>query len=228
MKNILLSIITFLFLFSCGKEKVLQLPEIDYSEISEINDVSHAYLFYDETQPDHVDLNRKNLISTTNWLINVDKRLTLKQAIPKIKFLQDKKSNSSHKNEKAKNYFTCHDLSSNNLGFMEFTDVIYQNESLENYISKQSNFDYSLNSTAIAFEKNNDVVIASTLLKSMITETSKDSLKFYLKKCDTINSIIFLNFNENLSFQSYIDLKDIVNKLDLKDVKISNKEFIFN
>ncbi len=214
--------------FSCGKEKVLQLPEINSSEISEINDVSHAYLFYDETQPDNVDLNRKNLISTTNWLINVDKRLTLKQAIPKIKFLQDKKSNSSHKNKNAKNYFTCHDLNSNNLGFMEFTDVVYQNESLDDYSGVLSNLEDAPNSTAIAFEKNNGIVIASTVLKSIIKETTKDSLQFYLKRCDTVNSLIFLNFNEDLSFQSYIDFKDVVNKTDLKDAKISNKEFIFN
>jgi hypothetical protein len=214
--------------FSCGNEKVLQLPEVNSSEISEINDVSHAYLFYDETQANNIELNRKNLISTTNWLINVDKRLTLKQAIPKIKFLQDKKSNSSHKNKNAKNYFTCHDLNSNNLGFIEFTDVAYQNESLDDYSGVFSNLEDAPNSTAIAFEKNNDIIIASTILKTMITETSIDSLQFYLKKCDTINGIIFLNFNEDLSFQSYIDFKSVVNKSALKYTKISNKEFIFN
>jgi hypothetical protein len=227
MKKLLLLFI-MVFIFSCGNEKVLQLPEIDYSGITEIKDVSHAYLFYDETQPNHIDLNRKNLISTTNWLINVDKRLTLKQAIPKIKFLQDKKSNSSHKNKNAKNYFTCHDLNNNNLGFLEFTNVVYQNESLNDYSGVLSNLEDTTNSTAIAFENNNTIVIASTVLKSIITETSKDSLSFYLKKCDTINGIIFLNFNEDLSFQSYIDFKYVTDKTDLKHAKISNKEFIFN
>ena len=38
-------LITILFLFSCGNKKVLQLPEISHSEISDIKDVSHAYLF---------------------------------------------------------------------------------------------------------------------------------------------------------------------------------------
>ncbi|MGB5420208.1 MAG: hypothetical protein WBN21_15385, partial [Algibacter sp.] len=93
MKNYLLLIILTV-LFSCGSDKVIQLPEISHSEITEILDVSPAYLFYDETQVDSIELNRKNLISTTNWLINVDKRLTLKQVIPHIKYLQDKKANS--------------------------------------------------------------------------------------------------------------------------------------
>ncbi|MDA9343831.1 hypothetical protein N8258_03095, partial [Algibacter sp.] len=131
-------LITMFFVFSCGNKKVLHLPEISHSEISEINDVSHAYLFYDETQKDSVELNRKNLISTTNWLINVDKRLTLKQAIPHLKFLQEKKKNSSHKNKEAKNYFSCNDTSRQNLGFIEFTDVVYFNDT--------SGYDKELNS----------------------------------------------------------------------------------
>lgn len=217
-----------MFLFSCGKEKKLQLPEIKTAEISELHDVSAAYLFYDETQPNGVELNRKNLISTTHWLINVDKRLTLKQAIPNIRFLQDKKANSSHKNENAKNYFTCHDLSKNNLGFLEFTNVSYKNESLDNYSGILSGIEGSGNTTALAFGKNNKITIASTALKTMILETTKDSLAYYLKKCDTINGKIILNFNSTLPFQQYIDYKSILNKTDLKHSKIENTEFIFN
>lgn len=122
MKQIILLIIVCI-VFSFGNEKTIQLPEIEHNEI---NDVSAAYLFYDEAQKDSVLLNRKNLISTTNWVVNVDKRLTLKQAIPNTKFLQEKNKNAGHKNENAKNYFTCHDINNNNLGFVEFTDVVYK------------------------------------------------------------------------------------------------------
>ena len=85
------------FLFSCGNEKTLLLPEIEQSNITELQDVSAAYLFYDETKKDSVELNRKNLISTTNWLVNVDKRLTLKQAIPHIKINVHKAFYQAHK-----------------------------------------------------------------------------------------------------------------------------------
>src|SRR5690606_26364139 len=119
--------IILMFIFSCGKDKVVQLPEIDNATISEVNDISAVYIFYNENEPDSVELNRNNLISTTNWLFNVDKRLTLKQAIPQIKLLQEKRRNAQlHKNENAKNYFTCNDLSRKNLGFIEFTDVVYK------------------------------------------------------------------------------------------------------
>ena len=221
-------IVLMFFLFSCGNKKVLQLPEIRHSEITDIKDVSHAYLFYDETQKDSVELNRKNLISTTNWLINVDKRLTLKQAIPHIKYLQDKKNNSSHKNKEAKNYFTCNDISRKNLGFIEFTDVIYNNESLDDYSGELSNVQDESNSTAIGFETNNKITIASKSLKTFITEITKDSLSFYLKKTDKINGMILLNFNEDLSFQNYIEYKSIIKNVNLKQSKVLDKEFIFN
>ena len=216
------------FMFSCGNEKVLHLPEVSHSEITDIKDVSHAYLFYDETKTDSVELNRKNLISTTNWLINVDKRLTLKQAIRQIKYLQDKKANSSHKNETAKNYFTCNDTSRKNLGFIEFTDVSFKNESLDSYSGIVSSFEDSGNSTAIAFEDDNKITIASTVLKTVILETTKDSLSYYLKKCDTINGVILLNFNEALTFQNYIEYKSLISKTVLNHAEISNMEFIFN
>ncbi|WP_396600338.1 hypothetical protein [Algibacter sp. R77976] len=227
MKKIIFVLIITV-LFSCGNKKTLQLPEISHSKITEILDVSPAYLFYDETQKDSVELNRKNLISSTNWLINVDKRLTLKQVIPHIKYLQDKKENSSHKKEGTKNYYTCNDTNRKNLGFVEFTDVTYQNESLNSYSGILSNFQDSNNSTAIAFDLSNKIIFASTSLKTKFLETTKDSISHYLKKCDTLNGIILLNFDENLSFQNYIDYKSIIENTDLKQTKISNKEFIFN
>ncbi len=67
MKQFYIIILTLLF-FSCGKDKSVLLPEIENANITEILDVSPAYLFYDETQPDSLELNRKNLIGTTNWL----------------------------------------------------------------------------------------------------------------------------------------------------------------
>ncbi len=88
-----------LLCLSCNTERVLQLPEIENAEVTEVLDVSPAYIFYDETQADSTLLNRKNIITTTNWLVNVDKRLTLRQAIPYIKLLQEKKRNAGlHKN----------------------------------------------------------------------------------------------------------------------------------
>ena len=223
MKYMSLIFISLLF-FSCGKDKVIQLPEISNSDITEITDVSAAYLFYDETQVDSVELNRKNLISTTNWLVNVDKRLKLKQVIPSIKFLQNKKGNSSHKNEKAKNYFTCNDKSRNNLGFIEFTDVMYDNEHQQFLMEVKD----TLLIKPITFNLNGAIFILNPSAEPFLKKSSKYQLIDDLKMLDSIGHIISLRFNENISFQDYITYKSIVLNANLKYAQISNHEFLDN
>ena len=222
MKQILL--ILLIICFSCSNEKVIQLPEISHSEITEIIDVSAAYLFYDVTKKDSVELNRKNLISTTNWLINVDKRLTLKQVIPHIKFLQDKKGNSSHKNQNSKNYFTCNDTSRKNLGFIEFTNVVYTEDDLISFsidIEKVTSFlkVYNLENIKIQSTDGGDITTNSKGLLNI--------LKTILFSKEVDRNII-LAFEENLSFQEYISIKSILSQLETKNAIFSNEEYILN
>ncbi|WP_458629040.1 hypothetical protein [Winogradskyella sp. PC D3.3] len=226
-------ILIILCCFSCNNERVLHLPEIENAEVTEVLDVSPAYLFYDETQPDSTLLNRKNLIITTNWLVNVDKRLTLKQAIPHIKFLQDKKRNAEmHKNEDAKNYFTCNDTRIENLGFLEFTDVYYEFTEADD---KPINI-----KQLIQKEITNDSIISDYLLKLPIQINNdnktkiKDEIIEILKQITTISEdkritefSINLYFDENLSFQDYISIKSEILEIDTKKVIIDSNEFIY-
>lgn len=206
-----------LFLWSCGNEKVIQLPEIQQAKITEILDVSPAYIFYNETQPDSVELNRKNLIISTNWLFNVDKRLTLEQAIPKIKFLQDKKRNAKmHKNEAAKNYYTCNDTSIKNLGFIEFTDVNY----VEKIISK--------NNSIITINRLNDITIQHKDLK--LSEVNIENLITQLENNfsnNEVNTVLTLHLNKQLKFQDYITVKNKLQNLNFENVVINNNEYIY-
>ncbi len=223
MKYILLA--TSLLIFACGNEKTVQLPEIEHSEITEIHDVSAAYLFYDETQKDSVEFNRKNLIGTTNWLVNVDKRLTLKQAIPHIKYLQDKRRNAQmHKNENAKNYFTCNDTNRKNLGFIEFTDVIFQ------LVEKKQNtttpLEHEVSAKFINFNGNGDIQIVNPNKKPLINPSSKNQLIQDLKKAFATNDTVNLRFSNKLTFQDYISIKAILLNTNSKDFKISNYEFV--
>ncbi|MDD7885281.1 hypothetical protein [Flavivirga sp. 57AJ16] len=227
MKNTILIVLISL-VCSCGKDKILHLPEVDHSEISEINDVSPAYLFYDTTQKDSVELNRKNLISTTNWLVNVDKRLTLKQAIPHIKFLQDKKQNSSHKNKNAKNYFTCNDISKKNLGFIDFTDVVYIKKSIINVLA--DNHSIPNNTLIIHFDSSKNIKINSFFDKINITHSNISELNHSITSLseNKNNASVLLCFDDHLSFNEYILFKSVLSRLKSKSISISKNEFISN
>ena len=220
--------IVFLVLCSCRKEKVIELPSINYSQVTEIKDVSPAYLFYDITKQDSVELNRKNLISTTNWLINVDKRLTLKQVIPHIIFLQNKKASSSHKNENAKNYYTCNDLSRRNLGFIEFTEINYhlKKYDLNNLKKKHASIIlryYDTDSISIFNNTNNHL----NLYKTTNLKTLSNHLKHTFINLPDAKASITLLFNEKISFEDYILFKSTLKSYKNKSFEILSDEFIY-
>ncbi|WP_282135481.1 hypothetical protein [Seonamhaeicola maritimus] len=227
MKKIAL-LFALALVFSCNK-KVVQLPEISHSNITELEDVSAAYLFYNETKSDSVELNRKNLISTTNWLVNVDKRLNLKQAIPHIKFLQDKKANAGHKNEKAKNYFTCHDTSRNNLGFLEFTNVEYHEEESSEYFKKVSQLRI-WSPIYVKIKKSDEIMLMGFWNDSNFQKSNTlnliDDLESILKDDKLIMKII-LDFDKNISFQDYISIKTQLSDLKIENLQVFEHEFIY-
>jgi hypothetical protein len=194
---------------------VVQLPETTNKDITEVIDVSPVYMFYDE-ENDSVEFNRRNMISSTNWLVNIDKRLTLKQILPHLQYLQEKRQGDGmHKNENARNYFTCNNTDLKNLSFIEFTDVNYF-KSLDTKI-------------------NNDSEIYIRVYENGIISPFHDMRKGY----DSITSLndyfkthsekkLVLTFHENLTIQGYINIKSQILSFDKFPIVISNDEFIFN
>lgn len=228
-------ILLILCCFSCNNERVLLLPEIENAEITEVLDVSPAYIFYDETQPDSTLLNRKNLISTTNWLVNVDKRLTLKQAIPHIKLLQEKKRNAKmHKNENARNYFTCNDTSIGNLGFVEFTEIMYQHKIEIDTIYHENNLPTEENLKRMAsFHASSTIPIIFHGAKQVKIDSVTldfDNLEKELNKFTEHNFIgihIQSYFDKNLSFQDYISIKRKIQSFKSDLISVDFNEYIF-
>ena len=139
MKKLIVSIL-LLVIFGCSEQREVQLPHTSFNEITEVADVSPVYMFYDEIN-DTVIFNRKNLISTTNWLVNIDKRLTLQQILPHLQYLQNKRQKAGmHKNEAARNYFTCFNPKTKGLSFIDFTDVAFIEQNRLNDSSSDSIF----------------------------------------------------------------------------------------
>jgi len=212
-----------LLFVACSSDKVILLPEVQQANVHEVLDISPAYLFYDSTAVNGVELNRKNLIISTNWLVNVDKRLTLKQLIPEIQFLQNKKRSSElHKNEDAKNYYSCNDTSIKNLGFIEFTDVYYHTkDSVAS--SKKAIDNLKANSINIQIESLKLIKLTDSEqtrnLQELVSDLQTDSL-FNSKP-------VVLHLSESLTFQDYISLKSALISVTSEDLIVDNNEFIY-
>ncbi|MBP93185.1 MAG: hypothetical protein CMC55_03595 [Flavobacteriaceae bacterium] len=212
-----------LLVVACNTEKVILLPEVQQVNTHEVLDISPAYLFYDSTAVNSIELNRKNLIISTNWLVNVDRRLTLKQVIPRIQFLQNKKRGAEmHKNEDAKNYYSCNDTRIKNLGFIDFTDVNYFTKDSVEATQKALN-KMKTNRFNIKVETLNRIKFSHSEefknLNQLISELQTDS---------TLKSEpLVLYLAESLTFQDYMSIKSALISVISEGIQVHNNEFIY-
>ncbi|WP_158729984.1 MULTISPECIES: hypothetical protein [unclassified Flavobacterium] len=201
-------VITLFVLVSCGKQEQVLLPKSNLTIVKEVTDLSPIYIFFETKGKDTLAVvNRKNSIISTNWILNVDKRLPLRLVIPEIMKLQQKKrEDKAHKNEKAENYYSYADTIGKNLAFIPFTNVYYK---MEKPIG-----------TIIFFNKNNEILIENQVYKK---ENFKDLINNVLPK--EVATAFLFRFDKDLSFGSYIQ-----NKIFIKSLKVqikSNQEFIY-
>lgn len=223
-----LLLVTLVLISSCNFKKTLLLPEINQAHITEVLDVSPIYLFYDVTKKDSVDLNRSNVITATNWLVNVDKRLTLGQVVPKIIPLQDKKRKAEiDKTENTKNYYTCNDLSIANLGFLDFTNTIYNtNAIVPNIAVPYGNAEEKR--FIIDFINPRNMLIVNVFKDSIVQKSTLQNLIEDLENLPQDGSYeFFLNLNKNMSFQDYITLKSKLMAPNAWHGAINENEFIY-
>ncbi len=202
------TLIVLFTLFSCGNKEDVLLPKADITIVKNVDDLSPIYIFFRTKGKDTLaEVNRKNSIISTNWILNVDKRLPLRLVIPEIMKLQQKKhEEKAHKNEKAENYYSYADTIGKNLAFIPFTNVYYK---MEKPIG-----------TVIFFNKNNEILIENQVFKK---EKLQDLINTVLLK-DVTASFLF-RFDKDLSFGSYLQ-----NKIFIESLKVqikSNQEFIY-
>ena len=92
MKKLILLLVLFLGLTSCRFGNEVLLPQGTYSVQKDMVDYSQLYFFFKTEGKDTLaETNFNNMISTTNWVLSIDKRLPLKKVIPQVVKLQLKK-----------------------------------------------------------------------------------------------------------------------------------------
>ena len=205
-----LSLIVVYLLISCGNKETILLPKSNKTIVSDVQDHSPIYVFFRTKDKDTLaEVNRKNSIITTNWILNIDKRLPLRIVIPEVMKLQDKKrKEKAHKNEKAENYYSYADSIGKNMAFIPFTNVYYK-------IGKP----YS-GGLILSFKKKSDSIIVDNL--SMKTNEVVD----YIQSINyAINPKILLVFDKNMNFEEYLQIKILIKELDTFNKEVP-QEFI--
>lgn len=198
--------IVLLFCISCGNKEDILLPKADRSIVKEVADLSPIYIFFRVNEKDTLaEVNRNNSIGTTNWILNIDRRLPLRLAIPEVMKLQAKKNgDSTHKNIIAQNYYSYADSIGKNLAFLPFTMVNYKMEK-------------PTLGVIVYFDKNNKILVNNKVI-------DKEGLEKYIQQNSSDNDVFYC-FDKNMGFDTYINLKIFLRSIEWKF--ISNQEFIY-
>lgn len=214
---------------SCGKQKDVKLAEVAREDITEMTDYSAVYFFWNPEKEDSLEVNRNNLITSTNWIFHIDKRLTLEQLTPALIALQEKKENAKmHKNEAAKNYFSVNNKSIKNLSFIDITETQFRFDSQFSkfYIEENPAEFKDKHPFTINFKRDNSVTLDQTPSKK------EDIIKFIKEFADFAapgeKTILYLNFDKHLTFQQYIEDYELIKKSTGNLITIAPIQFVYD
>lgn len=228
VSNFLLLTSCILLLQGCQGEQV-QLAQLDYPEQLDLQDHSPVYLFFREIEIDTiVEVNRKNSIASTNWIFHVDKRFQMKHVVDELNKLQLKKDNSPHKRADAGNYFSFMDKSKNQLSFYDFSAVkyAYPNYFSTNYIKENPDYHMHFENYAIDF-------ISTKLLTVNGFEMTLEDIETFIKETllltnNNKKALVYMNFNNQLSFEDYLKFWQFVKRFDASLIEISPVHFVYD
>ena len=216
---------------SC-KPKDVKIPVNDNAGLHEVWNNSPVYILRDINGHDTLaDLKLGQTISTTKWLVAVDKRLTLKQLLPALQKLYKKRRKvSMHSDGKGQLYFTFMDSVQHKVSFVEATDL----DLVPDIYTSQKYFEqYPL--ADVEFKKihlyiHPDKIVLNDSIK-FEPEISKQQLlnriKSFEKPLDSIPKQLYLNFSTRTNFDRFLNYYTFFKNNPLPKTQISPKIFIF-
>lgn len=204
MKKILVILLAFA-LFSCNQKDVL-LPEVDTTIVEKVENLSPIYIFFEVKGKDTIaELNRKNAISSTNFIFNIDKRLPLKFVLPEVIKAVAKKEASAHKDSTSQNFYSYSNIKKKQLAFVPFTKMKYKLEKPKLGVN-------------IYFSKNQIVVDNVPFEKEKFENYIENLSVEDLYKCNFC-------FDKNDSYENYIKNLVFIKSLDIK--RTHTEEYIY-
>jgi len=214
-------------IFSCTKQTV-KIPTLNVKGLQEIHNHSQVWFFFDVKNNDTIaNLNRKNTISTTHWIFNIDNRLPLKAIIPSIIKLQYKHANGMHSKKGMHNYFSYADTISDKLSFYEFDKTVFKTDSTlsKYYIKNNSEIYKNYNNINLTMNPNNTWINDAKMENGEFKSTLLEFIDFSSEGKQTM---LHLNFNQNLLYKDYLAYRTMLKTILAPHILINNIEFIFN
>ncbi len=206
-----------LLLNSCQKKEV-QLPKLGVKGVTDVYNTSKIWIFFDVVKGDTVGIyNKNNKIANTNMIFNIDRRLPLKEVLPRImKLKYDALHALVHKTVDKQFYLSYADTISNTFALYDFTDTHYiftpeDNKTLLDTIKK--------NPMIIDIAKN------EIRLNNVKTDNLRDSIRNFFVNDSLHKNTILLKFGNNVSYNKYLTIRS---QFYNDGYSIENIEYIYN
>ena len=228
MKFLTPVILSFFFM-ACQNQEV-KIPVNDNHGLHEVWDNSRIYvLFQTENNDTLADLKLGQTISTTHWLVAVDKRLKLKHLTKALaKILKKRHKKSIHSKEGMHAYFTFLDSVQKKVSFIDFDSLQLMPEyfTSSSYFQEYPKADSGFQKYHLNIGRRhillNDSIDVSGLSKTRIGDsltrmihTNKTPVKLYL------------NFEPEVYFDRFLDYYTFFKNNPALNKKLSPKIFIF-
>jgi hypothetical protein len=227
MKHFVYFILILFLSIGCQK-KSMSLAKVAHTDISNVTDHSPVYITVGKDSTT-ADFNRKNLISSTNWIIHVDKHLKLVTLAPHFRYLMEKRQKRGmHDKPDAKIFFSVANQSTQQIGFIKTDPIEFMpnDEFSMFYVKEHPETHMSLNTLRINFDKENNITVdGNKVPRQELLEFLTEFIDFTSEGKQTL---IYLNFEENLTFQEYINNIQLLSRLKIPKLSFSNKQFIYN
>lgn len=193
-----------LMIFCQCSDKEVLLPVIAEGGIVQTENHSSIWIFYDSAgQDSKAVLNKNNKLINTNWIFNVDRRLTMKDVIPLLQSMQaDRSKDSMHKKEGMSNFFSYADSENERISLVNFPEINFG--ALDDLAeSNKSEMDSTKCLVIVRIYEDHVKIDGKALDPDRVREVLLD-----YKGCQEGKKEIFrLVYDEDLSFQNYLETK---------------------
>ncbi|PID67497.1 MAG: hypothetical protein CR968_06445 [Flavobacteriia bacterium] len=213
MKKILFILSLSLLLTACHNKSV-QLPQIPAKGVTDVYNHSQIWAFYKEKDNNVIaDVNKNNIITTTHWIINIDKRLPMSQVAPVLTMIQAKRAKRTvHSVDGMHNYLNFADVKNKTNALLEIDSLKITTLKANELKGFQQN------------HKNNYIVLMPEHL------TVNDMTKTYDDINDSIVNIlsseaVVLCYDESISYQRYLESKVLLHNILPEDCALNPEEF---
>lgn len=221
-----------IFFVSCQNRDV-KLPINDNTGLHEVWDNSRVYVIFEEKNGDTLaQVKLGQIISTSHWLVAVDRRFKLKHVVSPLQIILKKRHKKTvHSKEGMHAYFTFLDSIQNKISFVDFDSIQIMPSyyTSKTYFKKYTKADDGFNRFHLQINSHQITLNDSIDLSQLNKKELYDSIQGYIvQQINEKNNRLYLNFDDNIFFDRFLNYYTFFKNSSFLKTTISKKIFIFN